>query len=585
MGGGTGLGQGIAAGDVWDGSDIDAAAAPERNIEFVPFQHQILAVVGLAYGDEGKGRAAHDIAEVLTQITGDPHSVAMVVKVNGGSNSGHTVDGFKHHLVPAGMTNPDIECFALGRGVVADPFRLMQEVRALEKTFEDKGKLGRVRERLLVDNRTMLSDFTDRMLDVAKELLRVARGGEPRGTTAMGITPAFTHEVEQEQIFFELFQDGLDSELADRAREVFATKMRNRIELTCLQIKSWFEHYAGAPIPEKERKMLGNTLGPETFGKILEKLSARDRTASAEFLDNGLFNESDFNLSQYLGAEAYSLNVDKIIHDYWIQGLEVATALKIEDVGEKVLDFTRAGRFVIGEYGQAYWLHVRHGFTPDVTASRTSAAEFFDSVNIPPSGLSSIGVVKAYSTSVGTQFVLTPMDPSSPLAERLRPLETATTTGRVRDRAWFDAVQVGHAIRRGGVDELIINKLDALSYSGPWQDGTLKVCVGYRMRDGSIIHKVPTSDLRRRLLEPVYVEYQGWSEDLSKMRSFDELPAAAKRYISGLYKGMIDCAFYKGDRPAQLPRLRFIGVGPGKGEIISRSMPTPEELLRLAGEE
>ncbi|MBX7143184.1 MAG: adenylosuccinate synthetase [Oligoflexia bacterium] len=585
MSGETSLAQGAGAGEVWD-CDTSQMKAAKICPQFVPFEQPILAVVGLAYGDEGKGRAALDIAEVLTRITGDPKAVAMVVKVNGGSNSGHTVDGFKHHLIPAGMTNQDIDCFALGRGVVADPFRLMREVVALEKTFEDKGILGRVRQRLVVDNRCMMSDFCDRMLDVAKELLRVARGGAPRGTTAMGITPSFEHETGQSQIWFEVFQEGLDPNVHDKARARFATNMRHRIEDACLQIQSWFDKYAGTPIPAAERATLGETIGPATFARILDKLAQRDVKASSANIENGCFREDDFDLRKYLAPGAYSLDVERIIEDYWSKGLEVATSLRIEDVGERVLALSREGRFVIGEYGQAYWLHVRHGFSPDVTASRTSVAEIFDSLNIPyNSGVSGIGVVKAYSTSVGTQFVLTPLDKGSPLAEHLRPLETATTTGRTRDRAWFDAVQVGHAIRRGGIDELIINKLDALSYAGDWKDENLRICVGYRTPKGEILHAVPTSDLLRRELEPVYRDFPGWSEDLRAARSFNELPMNAKLYIAGMYKAIIDCAYYKNDRPPKLPRLRFIGVGPGKGEIISRDMPTAAELLRLAGEE
>lgn len=559
----------------------------ELHTGHAPFTSNFVAIVGASFGDEGKGRTIKDAKDLLVQMTGDAEPVAMVVKINGGANSGHTVDGLKHNLIPGGVTDISIKHLALGRGVVADPFKLEWEVRALEKMFGAQGRDIPVSERIVLDNRLMFSDFTDRLLDIGKEMYRVARGGEKRGSTAKGVTPAFNNETNQEQIWYEVFQEGIDSDgdIAAAAKEQFSRMMQNRIDNCCGQIKSWVEKHKGVELPEDMK--LGATLRERTWYKLFAKLRRNDVKAHQEGIDAGYFTKDDFDVKQYLTRNPFEINAKALIDAYWEKGCALARQLKIDDVGEMALDARAQGKYVFGEFGQSYWLHMRHGYSPNVTASRTYTGEFFESVNVPVGPIHTIAVVKAYKTAVGTHHFPTQLNQDDGiegvLYKTLAPAEFGTTTGRQRMIGWFDAVEVGHVLRRGGFQDLVINKLDALTYHDQWQEGQLKVCVGYRTPKGQIIHHMPTSDRRRKLLEPVYKTFDGWSEDISKVRSWEDLPQNAKVYVAAMYKAIIDAAYYKGDRPAELPTFRFVGVGAKPEQIIS-DVPNGNVLYRFAAE-
>ena len=142
-------------------------------------------------------------------------------------------------------------------------------------------------------------------------------------------------------------------------------------------------------------------------------------------------------------------------------------------------------------------------------------------------------------------------------------------------------MEKGDALRYGGYDDIAINKLDALSYSGGWTEGgELLVCVSYRGPDGRIYRGVPRDDSVRRTRRPVYAQLPGWREDISGVRSFAELPENARRYAAFCVKSIVDIA--SSDAPLKnLPNLRYIGVGPLPAQII-KDIPPTSELLKLA---
>jgi adenylosuccinate synthase len=146
---------------------------------------------------------------------------------------------------------------------------------------------------------------------------------------------------------------------------------------------------------------------------------------------------------------------------------------------------------------------------------------------------------------------------------------------------WFDAVEKGDALRYGGYDDIVINKLDALSYDGQWcEGGELLVCIGYKDASGKIYKSVPRCDNLRKTLKPVYAQLPGWAEDISNVRKFNDLPDAAKRYVAFCVKSVIEIANKNNDLK-NLPNLRYIGVGPLQSQII-RDVPSTEELIKLA---
>jgi adenylosuccinate synthase len=179
----------------------------------LPFSSQLIADVGISLGDEGKGRL---IPEITHELAGTSAAVSTVLKVNGGANSGHTAAGVKLNLLPCGVVEKEIAHLVIGSGVVADPRKIWWEATPLEH----KGYA--VTSRLLIDERTLVSDLTHRLLDLAWEDYRVnVLQEEARGSTGRGITPAYGDEVGQWQIWYSDFQAGPN---------YFARKLAQRVE-------------------------------------------------------------------------------------------------------------------------------------------------------------------------------------------------------------------------------------------------------------------------------------------------------------------------------------------------------------------
>ena len=130
--------------------------------------------------------------------------------------------------------------------------------------------------------------------------------------------------------------------------------------------------------------------------------------------------------------------------------------------------------------------------------------------------------------------------------------EFGTTTGRPRRTGWFDAVIVRHSVRTNGLDGLAINKLDTLSGIG-----TLKMCVGYQKPDGTVLKDFPPALESLADCAPIYEEFEGFNEDISGCKSFDELPEACKKYIARLEE-VCEC------------KVVMVGNGPDRSQILER---------------
>lgn len=510
-----------------------------------PFQSQLIADTGISTGDEGKGRVILEIVNELRDITGREDSVAAVMKVNGGSNSGHTVAGIKLNLLPGGVADPKVPYLPIGCGVVADPRKFIWESAYAEL----HGHIAL--KRLAIDERCLVSDLCHRLLDLAWEDYRVhIQKGAPRGSTGRGITPAYLDEVGQFQIYYADFRD---------SKEAFAKKMHGRID-RALRI---IEHVC--------------QVAPERWPTFFETLSGAETRANAEVIEAGLFTTEEFDFSQFAGNAPFTLNADKLIETYWAAGQLLVE--QVVDVRELILREQDKGNYIIGEFGQAYWLDKRHGFPPNVTASHTFTPEFFQSAGIPAQPIHNVGCCKAYDTKVGTHVFISEIDLEHPLSTQLRKIEFGATTGRQRMVGWYDAVEKGDALRYGGYQDLVLNKLDALSHAGDWQ-GDLQICIAYEDAEGKVVYHVPRDDNYRHTLKPVYKFVPGWSEDISGVRHFADLPQAAKIYVAWLMKALVDVANYGDTNKNNIPNLRYIGVGPQPNQII-KDVPSVDDLLTL----
>ena len=511
-------------------------------MSLLPFSSRLIADVGISLGDEGKGRL---IPEVVRELAGTPHPVTVVLKVNGGANSGHTAGGLKLNLLPAGVVERAVGHLAIGAGVVADPRKFWWEAAPLER----KG-FG-VLSRLLIDERTLVSDLTHRLLDLAWEDYRVnVLKEEPRGSTGRGITPAYLDEVGQWQITYSDFLAGPN---------FFARKLAQRADRALRVI----QHVC--------------RVSPENFAAFFDKLTAAERRANAEAIELGVFTAEEFDFTVFRGAAPFTLNLEKLTEVYWTAGTRLAK--NIGEVRELVLREVLAGRTIIGEFGQAYWLDKRHGYSPNVTASHTFTPEFVESAGIPVQPIHTIGVAKAYDTKVGTHTFLTQMDDTHPLAALLKRLEFGTSTGRQRMVGWFDAVEKGDALRYGGFQDVMINKLDALTHAGDWR-GDLLLCTAYEDAAGKRFTHVPRNEAVRKTLRPIYEKHPGWAEDISGVRRFADLPRNAQRYVAAMMRAILAVAYAGEPMPATLPNLRYLGVGPEPSQII-KDVPATAELVRL----
>ncbi|MFN7176666.1 MAG: adenylosuccinate synthase, partial [Thermaurantiacus sp.] len=181
---------------------------------------------------------------------------------------------------------------------------------------------------------------------------------------------------------------------------------------------------------------------------------------------------------------------------------------------------------ILFEGAQGVLLDVDHGTYPFVTSSNTVAGTAAAGAGIGPGALSYVlGIVKAYTTRVGSGPFPTELDDAvgQRLGERGR--EFGTVTGRRRRCGWFDAALVRQSVQMAGVDGIALTKLDVL-------DGfdELLVCTGYDV-DGEQLDHLPASAARQAAARPVYERMEGWQESTAGARSWADLPANAIKYV------------------------------------------------------
>jgi adenylosuccinate synthase len=187
------------------------------------------------------------------------------------------------------------------------------------------------------------------------------------------------------------------------------------------------------------------------------------------------------------------------------------------------------GQTVLLEGGQATLLDVDHGTYPFVTSSSATAGGACTGSGIPPMRIDKvIAVIKAYTTRVGEgPFPTELLDEDG---EQLRAVghEYGTTTGRPRRCGWYDAVIARYAARINGVTDFVLTKLDVLA---GWEK--IPVCVAYEV-DGVRYDEMPMTQTAFHHATPVYEHFDGWTEDISAARTFEDLPKNAQLYVRAL---------------------------------------------------
>ncbi len=210
------------------------------------------------------------------------------------------------------------------------------------------------------------------------------------------------------------------------------------------------------------------------------------------------------------------------------------------------------GRTVVFEGGQATMLDVDHGTYPFVTSSNATAGGACTGSGIGPTRIDRVvGVAKAYTTRVGEGPFPTELFDVDGDWLRETGGEYGTTTGRPRRTGWYDAVVVRYAARINGLTDLVLTKLDVLTGRD-----TIPVCVGYDV-DGRRVDEMPADQSDFHHAKPIYEHVDGWTEDITTAREFDDLPKAAQRYVLHLEE-------------VSGVRVSSIGVGPGREATVVR---------------
>ncbi|MAA75494.1 MAG: adenylosuccinate synthase [Salinisphaeraceae bacterium] len=201
----------------------------------------------------------------------------------------------------------------------------------------------------------------------------------------------------------------------------------------------------------------------------------------------------------------------------------------VADVSEVLRGIYEAGGNTLFEGAQGALLDIDHGTYPYVTSSNTTAGGAATGTGVGPAYLSDVlGVVKAYTTRVGSGPFPTEIQDEYGKHMASRGAEFGATTGRARRCGWFDAVGLRRAVFNNSLSAIGITKLDVL-------DGldSLQICTGYRC-DGEVLSVPPMGADALANCEPVYEEMPGWKENTVGVREYDQLPQAARNYLSRL---------------------------------------------------
>jgi adenylosuccinate synthase len=236
----------------------------------------------------------------------------------------------------------------------------------------------------------------------------------------------------------------------------------------------------------------------------------------------------------------------------FFEAVKVLKSITFIDSEEYLYQAQKKGRTVLAEGAQGSLLDIDFGTYPYVTSSNTTAAGACTGLGVSPSQIGDVfGIFKAYTTRVGSgPFPTELFDEDGATMSRVGQ-EFGATTGRPRRCGWLDLVALRYACQVNGVTQLMMMKGDVLSGFK-----TLKVCTAYNYKGDVITHFPYNIDPEN--VEPIYTEFKGWNEDLTKMSEAGQLPKELNTYIEFLEKEL------------EIP-ITIVSVGPDRKQTIFRN--------------
>ena len=293
----------------------------------------------------------------------------------------------------------------------------------------------------------------------------------------------------------------------------------------------------------------GRGIGP-TYADKINRVGIRvqdlfDESILLQKVEAALHDKNQILVKLY---NRRAVPVDLVVEEY----LGYAEKLR-PFVADTVLVLNKAleeNKVVLMEGGQGTLLDVDHGTYPFVTSSNPTAGGACTGSGIGPTKIDRvIGILKAYTTRVGSgPFPTELLDADGDALRRIGG-ERGVTTGRDRRCGWFDAPIARYATRVNGLTDFFLTKLDVLT---GWEQ--IPVCVAYDI-DGKRVDELPYSQTDFHHAKPIYENLPGWSEDITKAQTFEDLPKNAQAYVKAL------------EDMSGAP-ISAIGVGPGRTETI-----------------
>lgn len=420
------------------------------------------AIVGINWGDEGKGR----MVDLLTE------DYDVVVRYQGGGNAGHTVINekgkFALHLLPSGIFRKGVVNI-LGNGVALDPENLWKEMKEVMD-----GGIELTPENLKISDRASILLPWHRDLDALEEQrLR----DKKYGSTKQGIAPFYSDKY------------------------------------------------------QKKTVLAGELLHPAAMRKRLSEI----------------MEWKNLTLARVYGAEAY--NMEKL--DQWHHDFCEKITPYICDTGAFLKQAQKENKNLLFEAQLGALRDLDYGIYPYTTSSNTIAAYAPIGCGLPSVKIENVvGVVKAYSTCVGEGPFVGEMSGDEAEALRQAGGEYGAKTGRPRRVAPLDIVATRYGVQVQDATEIALTKLDVLSYLDK-----IPVCVRYSV-NGQETDDFPFPTLLDEA-QPVIEYMDGWKCDISGVRTWDDLPAEAREYVTFIEKA-IGCP------------ITYVSVGPERDSIVIR---------------
>jgi len=302
----------------------------------------------------------------------------------------------------------------------------------------------------------------------------------------------------------------------------------------------------------KGKEKIGTT--GRGIGPCYEDKASRKGIRIIDLIDPDVFStilpeiieEKNFYIKNWLKLDP--IDIEEIKNQYLEYGKQLAPF--VVNVSTLLQKYINENKNVLFEGAQGTHLDIDHGTYPFVTSSNTVSGNASCGSGIGPKDIGSVmGIVKAYTTRVGKgPFPTELLDETGDKIQK-KGAEFGATTGRKRRCGWLDIVLLKNAKLLNSLESIAITKLDVLS-----ELDKIKICTAYEL-DNKIINHFPASLKQLSKCKPVYETFDGWSEDISHIRNYNDLPNNTKLYLNRI------------EQLLEIP-INIVSVGPGRDETI-----------------